>query len=117
MSNEFKVVIAQPEVLERLAKIEGLLLEVLQRGAVLDKPLDGQLSIDDIELPVAVSQPQPVKTAPEASVTIEMLRSKLAKLSQSGKTAEVKSLLGKFGASKLSEVDPADYELLWEAIE
>lgn len=34
----------------------------------------------------------------------------LAKLSQYGKTAEVKDLITKYGASKLSDVDEGKYE-------
>lgn len=40
----------------------------------------------------------------------------LAKLSQHGKTAEVKDLLTKYGATKLSDVDEGNYkELLKDA--
>lgn len=39
--------------------------------------------------------------------TLEEVRAKLAELNKSGKRAEVKSLLGSFGAAKLSDI-PAD---------
>ena len=46
----------------------------------------------------------------------EEVRKVLAEMSKRGKTAEVKALLEKYGASKLSEVNPKDYaELLKEA--
>ncbi len=55
--------------------------------------------------------------APEA-ITLEEVRAKLAALSQSGKQAEVKALIQKYGASKLSEVPKEKYpELLKEAEE
>jgi len=42
-----------------------------------------------------------------APVTLEDVRGVLAKLSQGGKAAEVKGLISKFGAAKLTEI-PAD---------
>ena len=59
------------------------------------------------------SQGQP-ESAPE--VKLEQVRSVLADKSRSGKTAEVRSLLEKFGATKLSEIEPVKYpDLLKEA--
>lgn len=52
----------------------------------------------------------------EPKVSLEDVRAYLAVLSQKGKTAEVKALILKFGANKLSEVDESKYaELLKEA--
>ena len=49
-------------------------------------------------------------------VSLEDVRAVLAKLSQHGKTAEVKALIVKFGANRLSELDESKYaELLEEA--
>lgn len=45
-------------------------------------------------------------------LTLEEVRSLLASKSRDGYTAEVKALLKKFGANKLSEVKPEDYEEL-----
>ncbi|SFV41066.1 hypothetical protein [Ligilactobacillus acidipiscis] len=47
-------------------------------------------------------------------VTIRQL---LAKKCQEGYTAQVKDLLHKFGAEKLSDVDPKDYEDLYYSAE
>lgn len=44
--------------------------------------------------------------------TIEDVRSVLVSLSQDGKTAEVKALLEKYGANKLSEIEPDSYQAL-----
>ena len=51
----------------------------------------------------------PVKEPP---LTLEAVRAVLADKSRSGHTAEVRSLLQKYGASKLSEIDPANYKAL-----
>lgn len=45
-------------------------------------------------------------------VSLEDVRAVLAKLSQHGKTSDVKALITKYGASKLSEVDESMYEAL-----
>lgn len=57
------------------------------------------------------------KQVPETKkVSLEQVRAVLAKLSQHGKTAEVKALIVKFGVNKLSELDESKYaELLEEA--
>ena len=52
----------------------------------------------------------------EPEIKLEEVRKVLAEMSKRGKTAEVKALLEKYGASKLSEVNPKDYaDLLKEA--
>ena len=45
----------------------------------------------------------------EATVTFVQLRSRLSEISRSGKTAEVKELIAKYGASKLSDITESDY--------
>lgn len=50
------------------------------------------------------------------TITLEEVRAKLAALSQSGKQAQVKALITKFGAKKLTDIPPEKYpELLAEA--
>jgi hypothetical protein len=52
----------------------------------------------------------------EPQITLEQVRAVLTEKSRSGLTAQVKALLAKHGANKLSDIDPADYEeLLSEA--
>lgn len=48
----------------------------------------------------------------EPAVKMEQVRAILAERSQSGKTAAVRELLKKHGATKLSEIDPAEYPML-----
>lgn len=45
-------------------------------------------------------------------VTVEDIRAVLAQKSQDGKSKEIKELLGKFGAVKLSAVKPEDFPAL-----
>ena len=59
---------------------------------------------------------KPAAKPEEKPLTLEEVRAVLAEKSRAGHTAEVKELLAKHGADKLSEIDPAEYaELLAEA--
>lgn len=49
---------------------------------------------------------------PEPELTLEQVRAVLADKSRKGHTAEVRTLLQKYGATKLSGIDPANYKAL-----
>ena len=68
-------------------------------------------SSEPSEAPTVEAPPEP--EAP--SIKVEDVRAVLSEISRAGKTTEMKSLLGKFGAAKLSEVDPKDYAALLTA--
>jgi len=51
-------------------------------------------------------------TPEQQTVTFVELRSRLSEISRNGHTAEVKELLRKFGADKLSDVAESDYTAL-----
>ena len=48
----------------------------------------------------------------EAALTLEQVRAVLADKSRNGHTAEIRALLQKYGASKLSGIDPTNYKAL-----
>ena len=57
----------------------------------------------------------PPKEKPKA-LTLEEVRHRMTVIAQAGYSAEVKSLITKYGAQKLSDIDPSQYdELLKEA--
>ena len=59
------------------------------------------------------AEPSTEAPAPDAKLlTLEEVRAVLAEKSRAGHTAEVRALLLKHGADKLSEVDPAEYPAL-----
>lgn len=58
-----------------------------------------------------IEKPSEVITA-EPELALEDVRKYLAELSRDGHTAQVKQLLSKYGANKLSEVKPSDYKSL-----
>lgn len=68
-----------------------------------------QASVEETVPPAAEEQP----TAP--AIKLEDVRTVLAEISRSGKTAQMKELLGRFGASKLSDVKAEDYAALLAA--
>lgn len=62
------------------------------------------------ELAAEGSDPAPQKE--EKAPTFEEVRGFLAEISRSGKTAEMKALLSKYGAVKLSDVKKEDFPSL-----
>ena len=59
-----------------------------------------------------IEQPPVAELKQESKISIEDVRAVLAEKSQQGKTREVKALLMKYDAGKLSGVKPEDYEAL-----
>jgi len=77
--------------------------------AVADAMADNELArIAQPETPVAAKESKPAATP----VTLEQVRAVLADKSQHGFTADVRTLLEKYGAPKLSQIDPANYAAL-----
>ena len=63
------------------------------------------------------SVPAPAAKEPEPVLAFEDVRAILADKSREGFTAQIRDLLQKYGASKLSEVDPAHYKALIADVE
>ena len=59
--------------------------------------------------PQAAEAPKEQPTPEQQTVTFVKLRSRLSEISRSGKTAEIKELIAKYGASKLSDIAESDY--------
>ena len=62
----------------------------------------------DVDEPAAPAEPQ---------LTLEQVRAVLADKSRNGFTAQIRSLLQKYGAAKLSGIDPANYKALLAEVE
>ena len=56
--------------------------------------------------------PEAPTSAKETPLTLEAVRAVLANKSRAGYTAQIRSLLQKYGTDKLSGVDPANYKAL-----
>jgi hypothetical protein len=61
------------------------------------------------EAPVETPAPEVAVETPAPDITLEQVRAKLTELSQGGKAADVKSLIAKFGATKLTDIKPGNY--------
>jgi hypothetical protein len=66
---------------------------------------------------VPSSNQETSKEPVENELKLEDVRAVLADKSRAGYTAEVRDLLKKYGAEKLSKVNPADYEALMKDAE
>lgn len=58
-----------------------------------------------------------VEVYAKKEITLEEVRAVLADISRDGKTSQVRALLKKYGASKLSEINPENYEALLQDAE
>ena len=61
--------------------------------------------------------PETPTTVKEPPLTLEAVRAVLANKSRAGYTAQIRSLLQKYGADKLSGIDPANYKALLADVE
>lgn len=62
--------------------------------------------------PVKAAVPDTPSPPTEKPITLEQVRAVLAELSHDGKTEQVRELLLKYGAPKLSGIDPQHYKAL-----
>lgn len=105
------------EMMEFARDIAGC--KVQEPTAISDSMI--QEAIQNIE----ILEPEPKETtpapdpvpAPQPSLTLVEVRSKLADLRRNGKGAEIKDLLKKFGADRLTEVPEDKYTELMEKAE
>ena len=75
---------------------------------------DAAAAIDDVAnwLTRQFSSPGPKEPEPKPAPTLEQVRAVLAEKSRAGHTAAIRELLQKYGAAKLSLVDPQHYGAL-----
>lgn len=75
---------------------------------------DAAAAIDDVAswLSHQFSSVAPTEPEPKPAPTLEQVRAVLAEKSRAGHTAAIRELLQKYGAAKLSLVDPQHYEAL-----
>lgn len=82
--------------------------------AMMQNESDAESKAPKAETPTP--KPEPKQSKAEKVLTIEEVRPILGKLSHDGFTEDVRSLLHKYGANRLGEIDPKHYaELLKDA--
>lgn len=79
-------------------------LQAVADAMASNEPIDAS----HLETPAQV----PIQKPEEKTVTLEQVRAVLAEKSHDGFTAEIRGLLEKYGASKLSQIDPSKYAVL-----
>ena len=94
-------------------KVEPILLSIRSLAEQLIKLID--VFTDSAKIIKEATDEKKVietKEEPKKEVTLIYVRTALAKLSKEGYTNDVKALLNKYGAEKLSAVNPNDYEAI-----
>lgn len=103
------------ELLLKLAADYSVLAEDLKKLAGEEAPAESEKE-EKVDVPFEVEEKkEPPKQ--EKKYTMADVRKKLSSLSSGGKTAEVRELLVKHGANRLSEIKPEDYAVLMEEAE
>lgn len=114
MDINVKVKIESPELMAALLAFDDALPQ-MQIGAIL--PIKEERAVEVKKSDVEAKNKNTEELKKEIkTIALEDVREKLALLSQTGKQPEVKALITKFGAKKLTDIDPTYYEeLLKEA--
>lgn len=87
-------------------------------AATIEELRNAAVAITDVANWLAEMFNTTADEAPDAAVpaepklTLEQVRAVLADKSRKGHTAEIRALLQKYGAAKLSGIDPANYKAL-----
>jgi len=106
--NKVELVIEGAKLLLDVAKNLHSLADSVQ--AVCTLVTDGLQDVKEAPAPEAEAKKTP-------AVTLEKVRGILADKSRAGHTAEVRAIITKYGAEKLSEIDPANYEAVMKEAE
>lgn len=110
-----KVTVVLDALIDVISNVRALAdsLQVFADALIEIKAIDVQ-AIEVKEEPVAQIPEKESKTKKEKArvYTLEDVRGVLAEKSQNGLTSEVKGLIAKFGGSKLSDIDPSNYEAI-----
>ena len=105
------------EALDKLAEVSALSValgkSLAEFGSVLMKENGPPLA----EVPKEETAPPAEEKNPTPLPKLEDVRAVLADISRTGKTAEMKALLTKFGATKLSDIPAERYPELLSAAE
>ena len=96
---------SKANLLLAVAEDLGFLADSVQAGAVAMLPTEPTVDAE------------PTVPAPKKELTLEEVRAVLGEKSRAGFTAEIQALLKKYGAPKLSGIDPKRYEALLKDVE
>lgn len=89
----------------RAKKTEALVVEQAEPAPAAEEPQVVEHAV-----------PAPAAEAEKPAVTLEVVRSLAAGLSQQGKAAQVKQAIADLGAARLTDLDPSDFPTLHKAL-
>ena len=114
MDINVKVKIESPELIAALLALADALPQ-MQLGTTMPVKEGQTVEAKGAEVKTQIIKIEAVKDEIK-TISLEEVREKLSSLSQAGKQSEVKALITKYGAKKLTDIDKALYEdLLKEA--
>ncbi|RKI76690.1 hypothetical protein D7V83_19430, partial [bacterium 0.1xD8-71] len=95
---------------------EGLRGLAKAEGGTKEKAVKAQPSATEKaqKQDTAKAQPEKAEAQQENPATLEGIRALMAQKTQEGKSKEIRELLQKYGAAKLSAVKPEDYPALMQ---
>ena len=108
------------DVVEDVRAVADSLIPVIEKIKNLAESLQAvadALASTETKAERITAHPEEPKALPqeakaEVTPSLEQVRAVLADKSRNGHTAEIRSLLQKYGAAKLSGIDPANYKAL-----
>lgn len=93
-----------------LLELAQKLLKVAEDSRSLADSIQAVCMVVTDNLPAKEAEvPPESEVSTELEIPLEKVRGVLADKSRSGKTAEVRAIIKKFGADRLSDIDPKDY--------
>ncbi len=105
---------------QTIARIVKMVKEEMKNGEmpVMLVPTENTTKEKDKQSATTAAEPDTVPWEEDKPTpTLEEIRALLADKSRSGHSAEVKALISKYGADKLSEVDPSKYPEMFKEAE
>jgi hypothetical protein len=93
---------------------KNLILDAAKNFASLSKIMEALASNMQVESDSSIGSQSEKK---EQEITLEMVRGILADKSRAGHTAEVRAIIQKYGADRLSKVDPEHYAAIIQEAE
>lgn len=104
--------------MSKMAEMDQTIRELRDAAAAINSAADWLTR----QFSGTTEEPESTPEAPQAEpekkeLKLEDVRAVLAERSRAGYTAQIRELLHKYGASKLSAVDPKDYEALLYDVE
>lgn len=96
---------------------KSLMLDVSEKLAELSKSFRALADSVQDDAKVVESHTEKAKEKKQPEITLEQVRGVLADKSRLGHNAEVRAIIKKYGANRLSEVDPKQYASIIQEVE